>query len=193
MVPRSEPTKRVLSNRERWLAEAWEVLRTEGIDAVNVVNLAKRLGTSRGPFYYAFRDLGELHEALFQLYLDRLTTRFRAAVASFEGSHVERHRYLFQRMVDEKAPAYDFAVRSWAMRTPEIAPRLLRMDEERIGYLQILFSDMGFDAFEARVRAEMNYNEYVGLVVSGKLVDSFDNTKPAFLLRTKILLNPLVR
>ena len=51
-------------NRGAWLREALEVLRESGIDHVKVEPLAKRLGVTKGSFYWHFKDRADLLRAL---------------------------------------------------------------------------------------------------------------------------------
>ena len=68
----SPKPRRTLSG-EDWLAAALEALRESGVDGVKVLPLARRLGVSRGSFYWHFRDRGELLAAVLD-YWDRWST-----------------------------------------------------------------------------------------------------------------------
>jgi AcrR family transcriptional regulator len=165
-----EPSHKVRTNRERWIAAAYDVLRTEGIDAVNVVNLAQRLEVSRGPFYYAFRDLQDLHDALLDLYLEDLTERLSREAESASRVPHERLVYFVTQLLDPAAVQVDRQVRQWGLRDPRVMGRLLEMDARRCDILCRYFQDMGFDWQESIRRARMGYYEHVGHMLYGNLV-----------------------
>ena len=50
-----------------WLTTAYDLLVTDGINAVKVMPPAKRLGLTRTGFYRHFKDLSELHTAIIDL------------------------------------------------------------------------------------------------------------------------------
>ena len=50
--------------REDWISGAWDMLGERGMDGVRVEPLARRLGVTKGSFYWHFKDRGELLEAL---------------------------------------------------------------------------------------------------------------------------------
>ena len=58
------PSKRV--SKSDWLETALEFLRREGIDAVRVEALARKLGVAKSGFYWHFRE----HRQLMQEMLD---------------------------------------------------------------------------------------------------------------------------
>ena len=66
--PRSATTSDTRSSlsREQWVAAAVDLLVDGGIDQVRVDVLAKRLGVTRGSFYWHFKDRGELLEQVLQ-------------------------------------------------------------------------------------------------------------------------------
>ena len=60
-----EPSRaRQRGSKELWLNAAYEMLVSDGIDAVKVLPLAKKLNLSRTGFYWFFPDLNELHNAM---------------------------------------------------------------------------------------------------------------------------------
>ena len=66
--------------------------------------------------------------------------------------------------VEEKTfdPAFDTAVRAWALTSKIAAAALRRIDEHRIDILHRVFADMGYGEPEALVRARIMYFHQVG-------------------------------
>ena len=54
--------------REDWITGAWEMLGDAGLDGVRVEPLARRLGVTKGSFYWHFRDRQELLDVLLDLW-----------------------------------------------------------------------------------------------------------------------------
>src|ERR1700676_4831506 len=70
--PRARAKQRPLG-REIWLDTARQALIEEGTAGVEGNKLAKRLGSSRGGFYWFFKDCAQLHEELLA-YWERTST-----------------------------------------------------------------------------------------------------------------------
>ena len=67
-------------SRDDWTRAALEALASDGLAGVAVEPLARRLGASKGSFYWHFRDRGELIAATLQLWERRDTTEVIAAL-----------------------------------------------------------------------------------------------------------------
>src|SRR4030081_627220 len=62
--------------REIWLDTARQALIEEGTSGVEINKLAKRLGVSRGGFYWFFKDRAELLEKLLEYWVQTSTVLF---------------------------------------------------------------------------------------------------------------------
>jgi len=54
------------TSEEAWLTAAYDELTNNGVEAVKIMALAKRLGVSRTSFYWHFKDREALLEAMIQ-------------------------------------------------------------------------------------------------------------------------------
>src|SRR5262249_8469779 len=67
-------------DRHAWIDAAYGVLVREGVEQVLVLPLARRLGVTRGSFYWHFKSRGELLEALVELWQRKNTSAVVDAV-----------------------------------------------------------------------------------------------------------------
>ncbi len=95
------PAKKVIT-KEIILDTALQVLCKDGIEAVNVKNLAKEMHCSTQPIYLSFEGMDQLREALIQ-----------AAVAKFE-------ELLGQESVDGSVQLYGIAYIQLAKKQPQL-------------------------------------------------------------------------
>lgn len=155
--------------REAWLDAARSALIEAGIGGVEVGKLARRLGVTRGGFYWFFRSRARL--------LDELLAYWeRTSAALFEGilRHDTRHGIReFRALVDlwlqetEYDPAWDAAIRDWARTSPKVARVVRRADDRRIEVLRQVFMDLGYGNPEALVRARVTYYHQIGYYALG--------------------------
>ena len=127
-----------MAERERlsaddWLTAALDVLVNDGIAAVKVLPLAKRLGVTRGSFYWHFEN----HEALLNRLLEVWEETNSGSIiraATCEGSIVDRYVALMRCWLgfERFDPRLEVAVRNWGRSNPELWQKLRANDERRV-------------------------------------------------------------
>ena len=151
----ASPAKRPRGSRDLWLDAAYDLLISEGIEAVKVMSLARRLNTTRTGFYWFFKDIAELHGAMIDLWEHRNTSNL---IIRCEMPAANVCEALFNVMDCWLDPALfdsrlDLAIRNWARVDPSLKARLDRADAARLDALTRLFARHGYAADQARVRA----------------------------------------
>ncbi|HUT50028.1 MAG TPA: TetR/AcrR family transcriptional regulator [Alphaproteobacteria bacterium] len=153
-------------DREAWVEAAFAQLGEAGVNAVRVEPLAKRLGVTKGSFYWHFRDRDALLVALLEAWKDRETDHYMAAVEAEGGQPGARLRRLFRMILaDRAALAPELAIRDWARRDKRTAEAVLKIDTRRSAYLQERFVEAGQPQGEAQARAALLYGLLMGEVM----------------------------
>jgi AcrR family transcriptional regulator len=154
--------------REDWIAIARKVLIAEGIDAVKIDRLAKKLGVTRGGFYWHFKNRDDLLDALIEHWRQTNTASIVATLGG-PGAPAERFRALMLLWLEERdySPDFDTAVRDWARVSRTTARLVHAVDDERIDAFRRLFADAGYPADEAFIRARITYFHQVGYYAMG--------------------------
>jgi AcrR family transcriptional regulator len=153
---------------------AYRAMADGGVVAVAVEPLARRLGVTRGSFYWHFEDRRSLIEAVLRRWEEEAT---EAAISVTEGVADPRERLV--RLAEEafgevrgddsgggeifRRRAFDLAV-SDAAEDPVVRPFLMRVTERRIGYLEECYRALGLPPDEARHRAFLAYAAHAGTV-----------------------------
>lgn len=150
--------------RMEWLEAAVEELADGGIGAVRVEVLARRLGVTKGSFYWHFEGRDDLLDAVLAWYeaagTEEIIERVDAAAPDAEA----RLRALADLVF---APAgtsdgAEPAIRAWASSDPRAAETLERVDRRRVGYVTELLAETGLERAVARRRAEIFYRTLIG-------------------------------
>jgi len=155
--------------REAWLVAARQALIEEGTAGVEINKLAKRLGVSRGGFYWFFKTRTELLEALIRDWADSGTTLFERILERRGNEGMDQYQALSELWLDEKDydPAWDGAVRDWARTSESVRKIVSGVDQERIAIFEKMFHNMGYKGTEAHVRARVLYYHQVGYYALG--------------------------
>jgi AcrR family transcriptional regulator len=146
-----------------WEQAALDTLAESGLAAVAVEPLARRLGVTKGSFYWHFAT----REALIQAALERWERSDEQEVlAPIEkvADPRERVRELI-RQVSHKRPSHAvFAALIKALDQPLIGPVIERVSQRRLEFVSRAFHQAGFDAATAANRARLAYSAYVGFI-----------------------------
>lgn len=138
-----------------WWNAAYDLLVRDGIEAVKVMPLAKRLGLTRTGFYRHFKGLCELHVANFDLWKNRNTGVVLRKCAEPASSHCEALFNLVDCWIDPDlfdAPL-DLAIRNWARTDPDLQALVDVSDKQRLTAVTNLFVRYGTDPEIAQYRA----------------------------------------
>jgi AcrR family transcriptional regulator len=132
-----------------------------GIDAVRVEPLAKRLGVSRGSFYWHFSDRDALYVAMLKRWRERASyTVYTRVERTAEPAEARLERLLALPNASPrsaKAAAIELAVRLWARRDKRAAKAVRHIDRVRLDYFESLMKQRGLSDREARQRSFLFY------------------------------------
>jgi AcrR family transcriptional regulator len=153
-------------SREGWLDAAYESLIEAGVDAVRVLPLSKQLKLSRTSFYWFFADRGALLAALIDLWRSKNTGNLIKQTESYAESVAEAILNVFDCWLDPQVfdSRFEFAIRSWAQQSPEVAREIDAADTARLEALKAMFLRFGFEPFAADVRSRTIYLTQIGYI-----------------------------
>ncbi len=160
-VPERQEKQRL--SAQDWELAALELMAEEGVAAVAVESLARRLGVTKGSFYWHFSQRDALIEAALKRWEDTDTHNLLARVESIENPG-KRLRELFRLTSREMRSHKIYAALLKAADHPVVAPVLDRVSHERMDYLARVFQQAGMDHESAEHRARLAYSAYVGLL-----------------------------
>ena len=157
-MPRSATTP-----RSSWIDEGLRALARGGPEAVRVEVLARRLGVTKGGFYWHFDDRRELLDAILDRWEETSVSEVIERVEAGGGDARERLRRLFAIAASSRAfLRADLAVRDWSRREPRVAERLRRVDNRRMDYMRSLFAGFCADEDEVEARCLLTMSLFVG-------------------------------
>jgi AcrR family transcriptional regulator len=157
----SAPARGRLS-RQAWVEAALEAIAEGGLAAVAIVPLAKRLGATKGSFYWHFQSREALVEAALADWEQTHTSAVIAEINAASEDPREQLRLLFKRVTELAArDRIELALLATADH-PTVQPVLNRVTRRRIDFTAQLFQRLGFPPQEAKRRALLGYSAYLG-------------------------------
>ena len=159
----STPTRNTRLSADDWAQAALDLIAEQGVSAVAVEPLARRLGVTKGSFYWHFPS----RDALLQAALERWESVERESVfGSLEAvpDPRERLRALFQLVGHEVKPHIIYSELLKALDHPAVQPVIDRVSQRRLEYLMASFRQAGLARQDAIHRARLTYAAYVGFL-----------------------------
>ena len=161
--------KRQPLGREIWLDIARRARIEEGTAGVEINKLAKRLGVSRGGFYWFFKSREHLLDELLRYWTETSTVLFERILQRRGKNGMQKFKDLVNLWIDEQEydPKWDAAVRDWGRTSSDVLKSVQAVDHRRIALLEQVFLDLGYKGKAAHIRARVTYYHQVGYYALG--------------------------
>lgn len=147
-----------------WEHGALDMIAELGVAGLAIEALARRLGVTKGSFYWHFKN----REALLQAALARWEDDDKRELASHVGAPAERPRErldaLFRWVSGETQAHRIYAALLQALDHPLVKPMMTRVSQRRMAFLEQAFREAGLGTEAARHRARLTYAAYVGFL-----------------------------
>jgi AcrR family transcriptional regulator len=159
--------ERARLSRAAWVEAAFDVLMTTGPDAVAVQPLARRLGTTKGSFYWHFHTRDELLAAALVMWEEQVTDSMIARLEAAGGPAADQVQQLFAAVTTSARPGelrLLGAAGQQAAGQQAVAAAVQRVTLRRIAYVARLLRATGLGAAAAERRARLAYAAYLGYV-----------------------------
>jgi len=147
-----------------WIDFALTTLAQEGFDALKADVLARKLGVSRGSFYWHFSDLGTFHARVIEQWKQTATEAIIADLERYDSSE-DRLDALARRGFGHDA-VLEIRMRAWADHNAEAARILRAIDRRRRAYMEQMLTEAGIAPSLAATRAQLLYWAYLGAALS---------------------------
>ena len=141
---------------EAWADAALEVISEAGLDNLNVESLARRLGVTKGSFYWHFSSRSSMLLVALARWERLESEALRVDQDAVADPHARLRRLLWRgtdRILERLAPSADSGV----VRT------LGRVRDRHIDQLEAVYTELGLTEALARKRALLAYAAFAGL------------------------------
>jgi AcrR family transcriptional regulator len=146
--------------RETWIEAGLAELAEGGAERLRVEVLARRLGVTKGGFYWHFKDRRALLDAILENWRRGRIEAIEQQTALAEKTPAERLAALirlYSERVNARAMAIELAVRQWARLDRAAAAAAARVDAARLENVARLYRAQGLAPADAKARAYLFY------------------------------------
>lgn len=164
---------------EDWINAATQTLKAEGVGNVKIDPLAKKLGVTRGSFYWHFTKREALLDAVLVHWQSTTTLNVIEELEQGQRSAKERLEKLMSLAfsVHPDSMAVEHAIRAWSLNDDKVKAVVVRVDTQRIEYLKKLILALGWSIEEAQQHAYLVYYCRVGLYAQALVPDLAERLK----------------
>ena len=155
MVEMTKTVKIKRTSQFEWLEAALSLFESEGLGAVKIERLAKKLKTSRSGFYWHFQDRNELLRDMLEYWRREYT---EVVIKNFKQQDMgaKEALYLVMQMIDKhNLNRFEVHMRAWADSDPAVEKIVRGIYQERFVFIRELFSNMGFTGCDLEMRARL--------------------------------------
>jgi len=130
-----------------WIDAGTDLLINNNIHAIEIPNLSKRLGVTKGSFYWHFDVVNELLNAILKDWQKRMTSdvslRAERAGTSVESA-LQHLLALIRKPRPSRNSAIERSIRDWARTDAAVRTSVIEVDEMRLAFLRNCFGGGGY-------------------------------------------------
>ncbi len=144
-----------------WEQAALELMAEKGVSALGVEPLARRLGITKGSFYWHFPGRDELLGRALERWESQDRYHLKLALSA-DMQPAERLSQFVWRTSRQTLTHRIYLALCAAPNDSRVGPVLKRVTSRRIKYLAAAFEELGLSSQQAIQRANLVYSSYVG-------------------------------
>jgi len=145
-----------------WETAALDALAEDGLAGIAVEPLARRLGVTKGSFYWHFADRDALLAAALAHWERSYTQSVIDAVEQVRDPRERLARLIGRVVLGGRSDRIHIALAT--AKEPLVREALARVSHRRLAYLESCYAELGQSKTEAKRSALLAYAAYVGLL-----------------------------
>ena len=162
-VKSEEKNERSTHSAADWEQAAVELIAEKGVQAVAIEPLARRMGITKGSFYWHFSNRESLLEQALHRWEEHDSRNLNKSLGEIDQPR-DRLISFFRRVGKEKLTHEVYSALCAAAGHPQVEPVLERVANRRMEHLSAAFLEMGMPEFQARNQARLTYSVYLGFL-----------------------------
>ncbi len=146
-----------------WEQAAVELIAEKGVQAVAIEPLARRMGITKGSFYWHFPNRESLLEQALHRWEEHDARNLSTSLGEIDQPR-DRLISFFRRVGKEKLTHEVYSSLCAAAGHPQVEPVLERVANRRMAHLSAAFREMGMPEAQANSQGRLTYSVYLGFL-----------------------------
>ncbi len=144
-----------------WERAALLLIAEKGVSGLGVEPLARRLGITKGSFYWHFPRRDQLLERALKRWESEDEQHLARSLKADEPPAQRLSRFIYKTSRQNLTHRIYVALCA-SLDHPKVRPVMRRVTKRRLAYLTSALAELGLDRNAARHRARLTYSSYVG-------------------------------
>lgn len=158
-----ERSQRATLSAADWERAALELIAEKGVQALAVEPLARRMGVTKGSFYWHFSGRESLLDQALRRWEEHDSRNLNRSLGEIDHPR-DRLISFFRRVGKEKLTHEVYSELCAAAGHPQVEPVLERVANRRMAHLAAAFHEMGLPEEKAKYQARLTYSVYLGFL-----------------------------
>ena len=142
-------------NKDEWLERSLTLL-AHNKGNFNIEELVKKLGVTKGSFYWHFKSRDDFIHTLLDYWENTSTQNVLIEMEKYHDEDAKKRLLELMRILRNEAVCHhDIAMRNMATLNKEAAAKVLKVDKMRLHFVGNLFREIGFHGKELEVRVHV--------------------------------------
>lgn len=147
-----------------WIQAGYSLLAEEGLPSLKIDRLCERLGVTKGSFYWHFTDMAGYRTALVDSWGTQRGDEHRVYHDMRDHPPRERLSMMMHALISPRHWRLERTMREWARSDPHVAKGVESSDRLVRRAVQQAYTDLGFSAAEAELRAGTTFAAGIGFL-----------------------------
>ena len=142
-------------SRSEWLDRSLDLL-SENKGHFRIDALVKKLGVTKGSFYWHFKNRDDFVHSLLNHWAETSTMSVLEQMDKYQNADAEKRLLGLMRILSNKEySCFDIAIRNMAAWSEEAANTVISVDKARLDIVSSLFKELGFRGKDLEVRVHI--------------------------------------
>jgi AcrR family transcriptional regulator len=151
--------------KEQWAQAGLGYLKEKGSSDLSIVKLSQKLGVTRGSFYYHFKGLNDLIDAMVATWEENVINKgFQQTLVDSKDPKQEVKNLI--EYVTHLTDRLDLVFRQWAPTNSHVKKHMERLDTKRLKTLEGLFQRLAQNKKKGSVLSRIAFFGYIGCLHS---------------------------
>jgi AcrR family transcriptional regulator len=147
---------------KRWLNEGKKRFANEGVQGINIKEMANSIGVAKTSFYHHFKTRDEYLKCLLEYWVEDGTLQIMNKVAIIENPYARLSKLTELAFNNIENDKFLFHLRSYAQKDKYAASVIKKLENNRLKFLTKIFTEMNCSISEAKKKAKTYYIYYLG-------------------------------
>jgi len=147
--------------KDQWAEAGLQRLKEKGSQELSIVKLSQHLGVTRGSFYYHFKSLNDLIDAMISEWEERVVNKGFKQVLTDSSNPKQEVQNLIE-YVTHLSDRLDLVFRQWAPSNAHVKQHMERLDQKRLKTLEELLQRLTKDKKKGILLSRIAYFGYIG-------------------------------